>query len=51
LIVDFRAKNGHAAWGFDPQLYALSVDREHGNRDVFTDKEALLAFSAQNEHA
>ncbi|HLZ30208.1 MAG TPA: hypothetical protein VKV73_23030 [Chloroflexota bacterium] len=51
LIVDLRAQDRHAAWGFDPQLHALAVDGEDRYRDVFTDKEALLAFSAQNEHA
>jgi len=49
--VDLGAQHGNAAWGFDTQLHAFTVNRENRYRDVFTEKEALLAFSAQNEHA
>jgi hypothetical protein len=51
LVVNLSAEDGHAAWCFDAQLDAFTVDREYRNRDVFTDKQALLAFAAQNEHA
>jgi hypothetical protein len=51
LVMDLGAEHRHAAWGFNPQLDALTVDREYGNRDIFTDKQALFAFTAQNQHA
>ena len=51
LVVDLGAEHRHAAWCIDSQLHALTLDGEYGNRDVFTDKQALLAFAAQNEHA
>jgi hypothetical protein len=51
LVVNLGAQNGDTAWGFDTQLHAFTVNRENRYRDVFTKKEALLAFSAQNEHA
>jgi hypothetical protein len=51
LVVNLGAQHGDAAWGFNTQLHAFTVNRENRYRDVFTEKEALLAFSAQNEHA
>jgi len=51
LVVDLSAENGDAAWGFDPQLHPFTIDSQNSNRDVFAEKEALLALSAQNEHA
>ena len=51
LVVHLRAEDCHAAWCFDSQLHALTVDGEYGNPDVFPEKQALLAFAAQNKHA
>jgi hypothetical protein len=51
LIVNLGAEHCHAAWGFNAELDALTIDGEYRNRDVFTDKQALLAFAAQNKHA
>jgi hypothetical protein len=51
LVVNLGAEDGHAAWRFDAELDAFPINREYRNRDVFTDKQALLAFTAQNEHA
>lgn len=51
LVVDLGAEDGYAAWGFDTQFHALTVDGEDCNGDVLANQQTLLAFAAQNEHA
>lgn len=49
--MNLGAQHRHTAWSIDSKFDPLAVDGEHRNRDVFANKQALLAFAAQNEHA
>jgi hypothetical protein len=51
LLEYFAPQHRDAAWSFDTQLHAFTVDSQHGDGDVIAYQKALVALAAQHEHA